>query len=140
SLLAASAVFFAAFVLSQLRRRHLATQLMLPLAAGALIAGIVSGFADGWASINSVTMLGAAVLAVVGIPLGLRGTDEPLLHLELFRDRTFSWAMVLSLLIVTVMFGSMLLIPLYLQEVHGYNALQTGLLLLPQAVTAAFAM
>jgi len=113
---------------------------MLPLAAGTFIAGIAFGVADGWASINSVTMFGAAVLAAIGIPLGLRGTDEPLLHLELFKDRTFSWAMVLSLLIVTVMFGSMLLIPLYLQEVHGYNALQTGLLLLPQAVTAAFAM
>ena len=140
SLLGVAAVFFTAFVLSQLRRRRLATQLMLPLAAGTLIAGIAFGIADGWASINSVTMFGAAVLAAIGIPLGLRGTDEPLLHLELFKDRTFSWAMVLSLLIVTVMFGSMLLIPLYLQEVHGYNALQTGLLLLPQAVTAAFAM
>jgi len=140
SLLAVAAVFFAAFVLSQLRHRRLATQLMLPLAAGTLIAGFVFGAGHGWASIDSLTMFGAAVLAGIGVPLGIRGTTEPLLHLELFKDRTFSWAMVLSVIVVTVMFGSMLLIPLYLQEVHGYNALQTGLLLLPQALTAAVAM
>src|SRR5438132_5528709 len=43
SLLGVAAVFFTAFVLSQLRRRRLATQLMLPLAAGTLIAGIAFG-------------------------------------------------------------------------------------------------
>lgn len=140
SLLSGSAVFFAAFVLSQLRRRRLATQLMLPILVGTLIAGIVFGLSNGWTSINALAMFGGAVLAAVGIRLGVRDMEEPLLHLELFRDGTFSWAMALSLLIVTVMFGSMLLIPLYLQQVHGFNALQTGLMLLPQAATAAFAM
>jgi len=140
SLLAGSTVFFAAFVLSQLRRRRLATQLMLPLAIGMLSAGVAFALADGWTSISALAMFGGALLAAAAIRLGLRDTAEPLLHLELFKDGTFSWAMVLSLIVVTVMFGSMLLIPLYLQEVHGYNALETGLLLLPQAATAAFAM
>jgi MFS family permease len=48
--------------------------------------------------------------------------------------------MVLSFIIVTAMFGTMLLLPLYLQEVHGYDAIETGLLLLPQAVMAAISM
>jgi MFS family permease len=65
---------------------------------------------------------------------------EPLLQLSLFRDRTFSWAMVLSFVVVTAMFGTMLLLPLYLQEVHGYDAIETGLLLLPQAAMAAVSM
>jgi MFS family permease len=140
SLLAGSAAFFAAFVLSQLRRRRLATQLMLPILAGTLIAGVAFGLSDGWTSINALAMFVGAVLAAAALRLGVRDMEEPLLHLELFRDGTFSWAMVLSLIIVTVMFGSMLLIPLYLQEVHGFNALQTGLMLLPQAATAAIAM
>ena len=48
--------------------------------------------------------------------------------------------MGLSFIIVTALFGGMLLLPLYLQEVHGYSPLETGLLLLPQAITAAVAM
>src|SRR5438552_3176273 len=53
SLLGVAAVFFTAFVLSQLRRRRLATQLMLPLAAGTLVVGVAFGVAAGWASIIS---------------------------------------------------------------------------------------
>jgi MFS family permease len=135
------AVFFSvAFVLSQLRRRRAATLLMIPLFALAFAMGVRAGFSSGWISIEALVMFAAAAIALVNIPVGRRGMEEPLLHLALFRDRTFSASMVLSFIIVTVLFGGMLLVPLYLQEVHGFNALETGLMLLPQALTAAIAM
>jgi MFS family permease len=140
SLLVCAALLLTSFVLSQLRRRRAATLLMFPLLAIALVFGLRAGLTSGWISIETLALFGVALIALVGIPLGRRGAEEPLLHLELFRDRTFSSSMVLSFLIVTVLFGSMLLIPLYLQEVHGFNALETGLMLLPQAATAAIAM
>ena len=94
----------------------------------------------GWSSALVVSLLVAsAVLMGIFIVRQLR-TREPLLQLSLFRDRTFSWAMVLSFIVVTAMFGTMLLLPLYLQEVHGYDAIETGLLLLPQAGMAAVSM
>jgi Na+/melibiose symporter-like transporter len=67
-------------------------------------------------------------------------TDQPLLHLSLFRDPTFSWSIVLGFVIVTAMFGAVFLLPVFLQSVHGYGALETGLLLVPQAATAAVLM
>jgi len=140
SLLVASAAFFAAFVLSQLQRRRAATLLMFPILAIGIAIGLRQAATYGWGSIDTLAMFGAAVIAVACLVIGWRESPEPLLHLELFRDGTFSWAMVLSFIIVTAMFGAMLLIPLYLQEVHGYDALQTGLMLLPQAATAAIAM
>ena len=85
-------------------------------------------------------MFVGAALALVNLAIGNRGNPEPLLQLRLFRDSTFSWSMGLSFIIVTALFGGMLLLPLYLQEVHGYSPLETGLLLLPQAITAAVAM
>ena len=94
----------------------------------------------GWSSALVVTLLAASVLLMgVFIVRQLR-FSAPLLQLSLFRDRTFSWAMVLSFVVVTAMFGTMLLLPLYLQEVHGYDAIETGLLLLPQAAVAAISM
>jgi EmrB/QacA subfamily drug resistance transporter len=94
----------------------------------------------GWSSPLVVTLLAASVLLMgVFIVRQLR-FRAPLLQLSLFRDRTFSWAMVLSFVVVTAMFGTMLLLPLYLQEVHGYDAIETGLLLLPQAAVAAISM
>src|SRR5258708_14906674 len=64
----------------------------------------------------------------------------PLLHLELFRDTTFRASIILGFFLVTALFGAMLLLPLYLQQVHGYSPIDTGLLLMPQAATAALFM
>ncbi len=94
----------------------------------------------GWSSALVVSLLVASVVLMGIFILRQLTTREPLLQLSLFRDRTFSWAMVLSFIVVTAMFGTMLLLPLYLQEVHGYDAIETGLLLLPQAAMAAVSM
>ncbi len=140
SMLTGAAALIAAFVLSQLGRRRAAALMMAPLAVGALLVGLRNGAVDGWGSLDTLVMLGLAALAAINLVIGGRGSPEPLLQLRLFRDATFSWSMGLSFIIVTALFGGMLLLPLYLQEVHGYSALETGLLLLPQAVTAAVAM
>lgn len=94
----------------------------------------------GWGSPLVVSLLVASVVLMGTFIVRQLRTSEPLLQLSLFRDRTFSWSMVLSFIIVTTMFGTMLLLPLYLQEVHGYDAIETGLLLLPQAAMAAVSM
>ena len=140
SLLGAAMLFGAAFILSQLNHRRQATLLMAPILLAAIPIAVYQGSVDGWLSVQALVMYAAAVIALVALPVGARGSPEPLLHLQLFKDATFSWAMVLSFVIVTVLFGGMLLLPIYLQQVHGYNALNTGLLLLPQAATAAIAM
>ena len=94
----------------------------------------------GWSSPLVEALLVASTLLMVGFITRQLRAREPLLQLSLFGDRTFSWAMGLSFIVVTAMFGTMLLLPLYLQEVHGYDPIETGLLLLPQACMAAVAM
>jgi EmrB/QacA subfamily drug resistance transporter len=94
----------------------------------------------GWTSPLVLSLLVAAVLLFVAFLYRQRTAEEPLLHLELFRDPTFTWSVTLGFVLVTALFGVMLLLPLYLQEVHGYDALHTGLLLMPQAATAALFM
>ncbi len=94
----------------------------------------------GWTSPLVVSLLVASAVLMASFIVRQLRAREPLLQLSLFSDSTFSWAMVLSFVVVTAMFGTMLLLPLYLQEVHGYNAIETGLLLLPQAAMAAVSM
>ncbi len=94
----------------------------------------------GWSSPLVVSLLIASAVLMGSFIVRQLRAREPLLQLSLFSDRTFSWAMVLSFVIVTALFGTMLLLPLYLQEVHGYDAIETGLLLLPQAAMAAISM
>ncbi len=94
----------------------------------------------GWTSPLVLSLLIVAAGLFAAFVWRQRTAEEPLLHLELFRDRTFSFSVVLGFVLVTALFGVMLLLPLYLQEVHGYDALHTGLALMPQAVTAAIFM
>ncbi|HZU76950.1 MAG TPA: DHA2 family efflux MFS transporter permease subunit, partial [Dehalococcoidia bacterium] len=99
SLLAVSALFAASFVLSQLDRRGIAALLMLPVIGLGLAIGVHEAPAHGWASVDTLSMLGAAALAAVCLVLARRAMPEPLLQLRLFKDPTFSWAMVLSFVI-----------------------------------------
>src|ERR1700680_518549 len=63
----------------------------------------------GWSSALVISLLLASALLMVAFVLRQLRAREPLLQLSLFRDRTFSWAMVLSFVVVTAMFRTMLL-------------------------------
>ncbi len=69
-----------------------------------------------------------------------RRTTDALIDLNLFKNRTFSASIATMLLMVISVFGGMLLLPLYLQQVRGEGALDTGLLLVPQGLGAMIAM
>jgi len=139
-LLAFSGLTFAAFVLSQTGRRRAAARLALGIGLGTAALASADAVRFGIGSVEALTALGAAVLVLAACAQARRNTADNLLELSLFRDPTFSWAMALTFVIVTSMFGGMLLIPLYLQQVHGWDAITTGLALLPQAAAAAIAM
>jgi EmrB/QacA subfamily drug resistance transporter len=67
-------------------------------------------------------------------------TEEPLIDLKLYLNKTFSASSLTLALMVISVFGGMLLLPLYLQRVRGESALSTGLLLAPQGLGAMIAM
>jgi EmrB/QacA subfamily drug resistance transporter len=95
---------------------------------------------DGWGNATVVVLLIASAVLFTAFIWRQVTAEQPLLHLSLFRDSTFSWSIVLGFVVVTAMFGTVFLLPVFLQNVHGYGALQTGLLLVPQAATAAVLM
>jgi EmrB/QacA subfamily drug resistance transporter len=106
----------------------------------ALMYGVDRSTDLGWGAPLVVFMLSASALLFIVFVRRQLTADEPLLHIRLFKDATFSWSVVLSFVMVTALFGVMYLLPLYFQQVRGYGALATGLLLMPQAVTAAVLM
>jgi DHA2 family methylenomycin A resistance protein-like MFS transporter len=88
-----------------------------------------------------------AVLAASGVFLAAgaaflvaehRGHD-PMLPLGLFRNRTFSAATAVGLLINLGFYGELFVLTLYFQQVRGYSAVLTAVLLLPQMGMATIA-
>jgi EmrB/QacA subfamily drug resistance transporter len=84
----------------------------------------------------AAVVLGAVMLA--GFVLhGLRTTRAPLLDPRLFSRPPFGVAALALVVLGASVFGTMFLLPLYLQTGGGLSAWQAGLLLAPQGVGAA---
>lgn len=73
----------------------------------------------------------AAMLAFVLRQVKLQKSDAPLLDLRAFRFRMFTVSVLLLVVAMVALFGAVILLPLYLQEIRGLKSLETGLVLLP---------
>ncbi|MEV4065190.1 MDR family MFS transporter [Nonomuraea dietziae] len=89
-----------------------------------------------WASPQ---ILGLAALAVVSIAVFIpveRRAAEPIMPLQLFRNRNFTLISAVGFLLGFAMFGAINFLPLYQQTVQGATATNSGLLLLPMMAAA----
>jgi EmrB/QacA subfamily drug resistance transporter len=77
--------------------------------------------------------LGLALL-VLFVRHALHSAGEPIVDLRLFRRRSFSASSGFLFLSGLALYGAMLLLPLYYQELRGQSALAAGLLLAPQGL------
>nr|WP_221417738.1 MDR family MFS transporter [Microbacterium marinum] len=76
----------------------------------------------------------ASLVAFVARQLVLQRTDAALLDLRVFRSRAFRLAVVLVVVVMAALFGSLILLPIYLQQVLGLDTLAVGLMLLPGGI------
>jgi len=83
---------------------------------------------SGWLPLG----VGVAALAIfIGRQLQLQKRDDALLDLRTFRSRQFTLAITMIVVSMLALFGTVILLPIYLQNVLGLDTLGTGLLLLP---------
>lgn len=80
---------------------------------------------------------GGLALVVAYVGYALRTRIAPLIDVRLFARRGFSAATGTSFLLGASLYGSMVLVPLFFQQVGQVTVLEAGLLLAPQAVGAA---
>lgn len=79
--------------------------------------------------------LGVAFVALfVWRQLVLQRSGSPLLDLRTLRHRTFVIALAVMCVSFMAMMGAMITLPLYLQNVHGYGVLATGLMMMPGGI------
>src|SRR5580693_8275416 len=96
-----------------------------------IVLGVVRGNDHGWTSATVLPpiVIGALLVAAF-IGWELR-TREPMLPLQLFRNRGFAVTNLASLLMFFGMFGSIFLLAQFLQVVQHYSPLQAGIRTLP---------
>jgi EmrB/QacA subfamily drug resistance transporter len=114
------------------------------LGAGLLAGGLTAlllGFVWGgsqysWGSFEVIAMFVAAV-ALLGSFIFVEGrhAKDPILPLDLFKNHTFRLSMLIVFLIGIAMFGAILYIPLFAQDVLGRTATNSGVILTPMVLS-----
>src|SRR4051812_630734 len=104
------------------------------LAAG--LSGIVlftslGGTTYGWGSAPIVAMAVGGVVCLALFVLVESRAAEPILPLDLFRNRIFTTSSIIGFIVGLALFGSVTYMPLYLQVVRGHSPTAAGLLMTP---------
>ncbi|HEY1294018.1 MAG TPA: DHA2 family efflux MFS transporter permease subunit [Chloroflexota bacterium] len=105
--------------------------LLLGPSVALLLLALTFGNEWGW---TSAAFLGVTLLAAVCLGLFVATelrADSPLVDLGLFASRMFTVGIVAGLLSYSVLFGSLFLIPFYLERILGRTPAEAGLLLSP---------
>lgn len=87
------------------------------------------------AHVLEFSMLGIALLALIGFILVESTVDQPMLELRFFRSRPFALANLIALLGFGAYAGFQFITALYLQNTLQFTALMAGLFLMPMALT-----
>lgn len=110
------------------------------VAFGGLVYGLSSFGTPGVSlSANTQGQWSVAIGAVAMVVFVLRQrmlqrSDRALLDLRTFASRNFSLAVLMMAISMLALFGTIILLPIYLQNVLGLSTLHTGLLLLPGGI------
>lgn len=114
--------------------------LLAPVAFSMLAYGVNEGGGNSWSSTGAIVGLSVGGVALVLFVIVELLHKHPLLELRVFRSSDFTRGIILSWVTQAALFGSMLFVPLYLQQVRNYTPLETGLILLPQALASGIGM
>jgi EmrB/QacA subfamily drug resistance transporter len=118
----------------QWRGLDLRGALLATAGLGALVYALSQARTSGWTSAQTLGLGAAALAGLAGFAALELRTGRPLLRVQRLADRAVGGGFVMMLAASAVLFGSFLLSSLYLQNVLGTGALETGLAFLPFAV------
>jgi EmrB/QacA subfamily drug resistance transporter len=103
-----------------------------------LVLGLLRGNDDGWTSATILSLLTGAAVMLAAFVVIERRVAEPMLPLELFRNRAFTGVQLAAFAVSVSLFALFLYLTLYLQNYLGYSPLQAGLRYLPITLVPFF--
>jgi len=99
-----------------------------------LTYGLIEGPVAGWAKVPVLIVLGCGVLLLAAFVAWERRAPAPMLPLGLFSSTQFTATNVVTFIVYGAVGGTLFLLPVVLQDVSGYTALEAGISLLPVTV------
>jgi DHA2 family multidrug resistance protein len=114
---------------------------LLAVGMGALQIMLDKGQEDDWFASHFITWL--MVFAVGGLLFFVINElleNQPIVNLRVFRNRSYATGVFMMTVLGFVLYGSTVLIPIFLQQLLGYSALDAGVAMLPRGLGSFIAM
>ena len=104
--------------------------------------GILYGFSIagnvGWQSMHVVLSLIIGILSLTIFIRRQTKLEQPMLEFNVFKYKIFALSTGLSMIVFVSMIGTAVILPLYMQNMLGFSAFHSGLVLLPGALIMGF--
>lgn len=100
------------------------------LGFGGLLYGLSMVGALGWSSPVLVGTLAVSVVSLAWFVMRQLRLETPMLEFRVFKSRTFTVSMILVVLAWSSFMGSATMLPMFMQNVAGFSALDSGMTLM----------
>lgn len=106
--------------------------LLLVVAVTMVLIGLsVLGPEDGWTEPRTLAVIITGLIVTFFFVAWEKKAVEPIIPMELFKNRTFTLTSIIGFIVGAGMFGAIIMLPLYLQIIQGNSATSSGLKLIP---------
>ena len=114
---------------------------LLALGLGCLQTFLEDGNSEGWFDSRLVQVLALLTVgALSAFVLRELRSEHPVVDLHVLRYRSLWAGSLLSIVVGVALYGALFAVPIFAQTIMRYTSEQTGLMLLPGALTSAFTM
>jgi MFS transporter, DHA2 family, multidrug resistance protein len=108
---------------------------LLAVGIGALQVVLDNGEKNDWFGTPWVFQLAViSALCIIGLIIWELRTDHPIIDLRIFRARNFAPGVTLIFVLGVGLYGSLVLLPVFLQSLLGYTAMQSGMAMSPGGI------
>ncbi len=130
-------------VMAEQQRKHMdwAGIVLLTLGVATLQYVLEEGQRDDWFESHVITAC-AAISAVALATFAIRELTArvPVVNISLFKDKVFTSGTLVGSVMFAMLFSLTFLLPVFMEELLGFTAVQSGIALMPRALTMMVAM
>lgn len=104
------------------------------LGFGGLLYGFSAAGNSGWLSLAVILPIIIGAIALVLFIKRQNRLEEPILEFGVFKDKIFTLSTSLGMIVFMSMIGGAVILPIFMQTMLGFSAMESGMMLLPGAL------
>ncbi|HIW37693.1 MAG TPA: multidrug efflux MFS transporter [Candidatus Jeotgalicoccus stercoravium] len=104
------------------------------LGFGGLLYGFSAAGNSGWLSVSVILPIIVGALTLFFFIRRQNKLDEPILEFGVFKNKVFTLSTLLGMIVFMAMIGGAVILPIFMQTMLGFSAMESGMMLLPGAI------